>query len=212
MPTITCRFLPANAFNREASVEKVDVQAGDMFFQIPMGLCVVLPTGDVWRVDMQTNCGLRRPHRCWRWSGDPPNITVVQGECPTGAGSVSFDRPDGSRYHAFLWHGKLIDIEQAKIDQAYFLTLSVEDRIKLKARTYLDAVPWHVAMKPEDVKQFADSDRKSRVHFKDERVLEGIVETVEGHYQIVPVSEESGVVHTFGPLVEFSADEVDRID
>ncbi len=212
MPTIKCRLLPYNPFNTCAETNELP-QPGDMFHHNPLGLAVVLPVSplEVWFIQSKTNCGDPTPHfSCWKWSGEPPDITV-DSACSTGAGSISVYPPEQPRYHAFLWHGDLIDIEQAKVDLAYFQSLTIGDQIKLKARTFLDAVRWEVPMRDEDLKQFV-GERVSRVRLKNGHVLEGRIKSVNNHYEIMPVPSQSGVIQSFGPLTEFYASDVERID
>jgi len=143
MPTITCRFLPENPNNRIAAGEAIDILPGDLFIHTPMGLTAYLPTGLFWNIDQRaSNCTKPEPHRCWRWLDKPPNVTVVQGDCENGAGSISSYYPDGKRYHAFLWHGELIDIEEAAENHDYWLTLSVDDRSRMRALTPPGKFPW----------------------------------------------------------------------
>jgi hypothetical protein len=71
-----------------------------------MWLMVILPNGHEWAIDgPATNCNLPdKKHQCWHRTGKPPMITVGQGECKVGAGSIA-NGQGAEHYHGFLRNG-----------------------------------------------------------------------------------------------------------
>jgi hypothetical protein len=68
-------------------------------------LVIKLPDEGLWYVDGRaSNCGWPEDneHTCWARSGEPPDLTVVSGPCPSG-GSGSIQTPT---YHGHLNNGE----------------------------------------------------------------------------------------------------------
>ncbi len=73
--------------------------------QVGPHLHVILPNGWEWDIDSRANNCTKpkdKTHRCWVWSGTPPNITAGKNgnTCSAGAGSIQ-----GGDYHGFLKNG-----------------------------------------------------------------------------------------------------------
>lgn len=72
-------------------------------------LNAMLPNGHRWNIDSRaSNCRRAndRNTRCWRRTGEPPNVHTSDCGCGAGAGSIFSNQGSPDEWHGYLHHGE----------------------------------------------------------------------------------------------------------
>jgi len=79
--------------------------------------------------------------------GEIPNLTIVKRDSDPNHECSIVACHNSVRFHGFLWHGELIDIELLARSKEEWDSLSSQDQISVKNKTPPGKIPWPVKFK-----------------------------------------------------------------